>query len=94
MEVDVGWSKASHEPAWRGGEVTGIIVPDSKHRIRLVAETAASGLQPSRPPLPSETPNNHVFYALQWFFFAAAAAVIYVLALRRRQSGEAGHAQP
>ena len=88
MEVDIGWSKSSKPPAWRGGEVSGIVVPDSKHRIRLVATSAAPGLQPSLPPSPSGTANNHLLYALQWFFFAAAAAVIYGLALRRRRAGE------
>jgi cytochrome oxidase assembly protein ShyY1 len=85
MEVDVGWSKASRAPAWKGGEVEGVIVPDSRHGIRLIADNGPTGLPPSRPPLPAETPNNHLLYALQWFFFAAAAAVIYVLALRKRQ---------
>ena len=88
MQVDIGWSKQSTQPQWRGGEVSGVIVPDSKHRIRLVADRAPAGLQPSKPPLPADTPNNHFLYALQWFFFAAAAAVIYVLALRRRQRSE------
>ncbi|TFI58911.1 SURF1 family protein [Sphingomonas parva] len=88
MEVDIGWSRSGEAPAWRGGEVNGIIVPDSTHRIRLVAQAPAAGLQASRPPSPSETPNNHLAYALQWFFFAATAAVIYVLALRRRREEE------
>jgi surfeit locus 1 family protein len=85
MEVDIGWSKSGEAPRWSGGEVRGIIVPDAKHRIRLVAETPAAGLQPSRSPDPAETSNNHLAYAVQWFLFAAAAAVIYVLALRKRQ---------
>jgi hypothetical protein len=85
MQVVVGWSKSSAAPAWRGGPVSGIIAPDRKHRIRLVADRAAPGLEPSRPPNPAETPNNHLLYAIQWFFFAAAAAVIYALALRRRR---------
>lgn len=84
MEVDMGWSKDSKPPKWRGGEVSGIIAPDDKHVIRLVSATPAPGLRPSAPPSPDTIPNNHLFYALQWFFFAAAAALIYVLALRRR----------
>jgi cytochrome oxidase assembly protein ShyY1 len=87
MQVDVGWSKAGQAPAWKGGAVEGVIVPDSQHRIRLVATNSPAGLPPSRPGLPSEMPNNHLFYALQWFFFALAAAVIYVLALRTQQHG-------
>lgn len=90
MEVDVGWSKASGSPAWKGGTVEGVIVPDSRHRIRLVADNRPAGLPPSRPPLPAETPNNHLLYALQWFFFAAAAAIIYILALRKRRAREDG----
>ncbi len=87
MQVDMGWSTSSAAPAgWRGGEVSGLIAPDVAHKIRLVSERPAPGLQPSAPPSPELTPNNHRLYALQWFFFAAAAAVIYLLALRRRQN--------
>lgn len=85
MQVDMGWSKESRPPVWRGGEVSGVIVPDSEHRIRLVSGTAAPGLEPSQPPSAETIPNNHRFYAYQWFFFAAAAALIFILALRRRQ---------
>jgi surfeit locus 1 family protein len=85
MQVDMGWSTASGAPAWRGGPVSGVIAPDSRHIIRLVAATPAPGLQPSAPPSPADIPNNHLFYAFQWFFFAAAAAVIYLIALRRRR---------
>ena len=89
MQVDMGWSKSSAAPAgWSGGPVRGVIAPDSAHRIRLVSAEPAQGLQPSAPPSPALTPNNHLMYALQWFFFALAAAVIYWLALRRRQSKE------
>ena len=85
MQVDMGWSKSSAAPGgWSGGEVTGVIAPDSAHRIRLVSERPAPGLQSSAPPSPELMPNNHLMYAIQWFFFALAAAVIYVLALRRR----------
>lgn len=85
LQADMGWSNASTAPAWRGGEVRGVIAPDSRHLIRLVSTTPAPGLEPSAPPSPAEVPNNHLFYALQWFFFAAAAALIYGLALRRRE---------
>jgi surfeit locus 1 family protein len=96
MQVDIGWSKSSDPPQWTGGPVSGLVAPDRQNRIRLVAEQAAPGLVPSRPPSPANTPNNHLLYALQWFFFAAAAAVIYVLALRRRQAAPlaAGEAKP
>ena len=94
MQVDKGWSTSAGAPAWRGGEVRGVIAPDSRHRIRLVAEEAADGLQPSARPDPSETPNNHFFYAIQWFLFAGIAALIYVLALRRRQRSSASPPSP
>jgi cytochrome oxidase assembly protein ShyY1 len=91
MQVDMGWSQGHQPPAWRGGEVSGVIAPDREHRIRLVSDSAAPGLEPSARPNPEDLPNNHLMYAFQWFFFALAAAVIYVLALRRRQkvAGEA-----
>jgi cytochrome oxidase assembly protein ShyY1 len=85
MQVDVGWSKSPDPPQWRGGEVSGIIVPDRKHRIRLVSAAPAAGLERSAARSPADTPNNHLLYAIQWFFFAASALVIYALALRRRQ---------
>ena len=86
MQVDMGWSRAHQPPrGWRGGAVSGTIAPDRAHRIRLVSETAAPGLEPSALPDPNELPNNHLVYALQWFLFAAAAGVIYFLALRRRR---------
>jgi surfeit locus 1 family protein len=94
MQVDVGWSRSSANPAWKGGAVSGLIVPDRKHVIRLVADQAAPGLEPSKRPSPADTPNNHLMYALQWFFFALAAAVIYVLALRSRQRKAAGGTPP
>ena len=85
MIVDIGWSAALGAPVrYGGGAVAGIIVPDSKHLIRLVASNPAPGLQPSQPPGPATIPNNHRVYAAQWFFFAAAAALIYWLAVRKR----------
>ena len=85
MQVETGWSRSSDAPRWRGGAVNGIIVPDSRHRIRLVADAPVAGLAPVAQPSPEQMPNNHLLYALQWFFFAAAAAIIYLLALKRRQ---------
>ena len=84
MQVDIGWSTSSKDPPWRGGAVSGLIVPDRKHKIRLVADKAAPGLEPSMAPTPEGTPNNHLAYAFQWFAFAIMALVIYGLALRRR----------
>ena len=85
MEVDAGWSRAPAPPTWTGGAVSGTVVPDRLHRIRLVADQAAPGLQPSAPTAPRDVPNNHMAYAVQWFLFALTAAIIYLIALRRRQ---------
>jgi cytochrome oxidase assembly protein ShyY1 len=95
MQVDAGWSESSASPAWGGGAVSGLIVSDREHRIRLVAESAAPGLEPSKPPSPEDMPNNHMLYAFQWLFFAIAALVIYALALRKRlREGKAVDAGP
>lgn len=89
MVVDAGWSKNPNaRPNWAGGEVTGVIGPDRKARLRLVSGAGLGGLQASAPPSPASIPNNHISYAVQWFFFAIAAAVIYVLALRKRLEDE------
>jgi surfeit locus 1 family protein len=84
MQIDMGWSRDPHAPAWRGGEVSGTIAPDREHQIRLVSDAAAPGLEPSAAPDPADIPNNHLMYAGQWFFFALLAGIIYVIALRRR----------
>jgi surfeit locus 1 family protein len=86
MQVDMGWSDRSTNPAWTGGRVSGVIAPDTRHRILLVSTAPAPGLQASAPPNPADVPNNHRSYAVQWFAFAAAAAIIYVLALRHRRA--------
>jgi len=85
MEVDIGWSVAPAHPDWKGGAVAGIIVPDRRHRIRLVADQPAPGLQRSVPMSPADVPNNHFAYAIQWFLFALTAVIIFLVALRRRQ---------
>jgi surfeit locus 1 family protein len=51
---------------------------------RLVADAPVAGLSANARPDPSEVPNNHLAYAVQWFLFAATALVIYVIAVRRR----------
>jgi cytochrome oxidase assembly protein ShyY1 len=90
MSVEVGWSKNPNVAVnWRGGPVSGIIAPDRKTRMRLVAATSPQGLEPSAPPSIDQIPNNHRSYAVQWFLFALIAAVIYVLALRKKQKDEA-----
>ena len=85
MSVEVGWSKNPNlRVNWPGGLVSGMIAPDRRSRIRLVAASAPQGLEPSAPPSLSSIPNNHRSYALQWFAFAVTALVIYVLAVRKR----------
>ena len=83
MSVELGWSKNPNVAVkWPGGLVSGIIAPDSRTRMRLVAASSPPGLEPSAPPSIEQIPNNHRSYAIQWFLFALIAAVIYGLALR------------
>jgi cytochrome oxidase assembly protein ShyY1 len=89
MSVEVGWSKDPNAVVnWKGGPVSGVIAPDRRTRIRLVASSAPPGLEPSAPPSLEQIPNNHRSYAVQWFSFAVIALVIYALALRRRSPQE------
>jgi surfeit locus 1 family protein len=90
MSVELGWSKNPNVVVkWPGGPVSGIIAPDRKTRMRLVAATSPPGLEPSAPPSIDQIPNNHRSYAVQWFLFALIAAVIYALALRKKLKDEA-----
>ena len=90
MAVELGWSKNPNAGAgWEGGEVSGIIAPDRKSRMRLVSATGLGGLEPGKPPSTATIPNNHRSYAVQWFLFAVLAALIYGLALRKRWRQEA-----
>ena len=85
MSVELGWSKDPNAKfSWPGGPVSGVIAPDRRSRMRLVAASAPPGLQPSAEPSLATIPNNHRSYALQWFAFAATALVIYGLALRKK----------
>lgn len=90
-EIAIGWSRNPTPPEWRGGTVTGTIAPLGE-TVRLVANEPQAGLEPLARPNPSEIPNNHWAYAIQWFFFAVTALVIYALALKRRlaRKGEQG----
>jgi surfeit locus 1 family protein len=89
MSVEVGWS---HNPnariSWSGGPVSGIIVPDRRSRMRLVAASAPPGLEPSKVPdvasISPVTPAGHRGYAATWFSLAVVALVIYGFAVRRR----------
>ncbi|MEO5972519.1 MAG: SURF1 family protein [Sphingomicrobium sp.] len=86
IAVELGWSaNPAVAVTWPGGTVSGIIAPDRKTRLRLVADAPpVPGLQASAPPSLEVIPNNHRFYAVQWFLFAAIALLIYGLAVRTR----------
>ena len=91
MSVEVGWSKNPNTKVnWPGGPVSGIIVPDRRSRMRLVAASAPPGLEASKVPDVTTaspiSPAVHRGYAATWFAFAAIALVIYGLALRKRVS--------
>lgn len=94
MAVQVGWTRNPNAKVnWPGGLVSGIIVPDSKADIRLVAATAPPGLEPSKTPsaasISSVTPATHRGYAATWFALAAAALIVYGAALwKRMKSGD------
>lgn len=89
MSVAVGWSKDPNAKVnWVGGPVSGIIAPDNRTRIRLVAASAPPGLETVAPPTLASISNNHRSYAFQWFAFAGIAALIYGLALRLRWKKE------
>ncbi len=80
-QVVLGWSRDPKAMVqWRGGEVMGIVAPGP----RLVADPPLAGLEANARPDPSDLPNNHLSYAVQWFLFAAVALVIYGLAVRKR----------
>lgn len=91
IRVNVGWS-AQPDAALRpslDGIVAGRLGAVGEDRpIILTAATAAPPLVPSAPASIESIPNNHRFYAFQWFFFALAAALIYWLALRRRNAAK------
>lgn len=79
-QVVLGWSRDPKPAQWRGGEVMGVVAPGP----RLVADPPVAGLAANAHPDPSDLPNNHLSYAVQWFLFAAVALVIYALAVRKR----------
>lgn len=86
MAVELGWSKNPNAGRnYKGGLVSGVIVPDKIARMRLVAAEPVAGLQASARPSLSTIRNNHLGYAITWFLFAIIAPVIYILALRKRE---------
>lgn len=85
--LDIGWSKQPDLlPHVRESRVfTGIAAGGEEGAPPIVVlDEPIPPLQASGRPMSADLPNNHLFYALQWFFFALAAAIIYLLALRRR----------
>jgi surfeit locus 1 family protein len=91
LSVEVGWSKNPNaRTTWRGGLVSGVIVPDDRSRFRIVADGAAPGLEQSAPPTPAVnvSPTRNRGYAATWFSFAAIALIIYALAVRKRLKEE------
>src|SRR6185437_3191486 len=93
MTVEVGWSTDPNAKVnWAGGLVSGMIVRDRVHQIRLVAASAPPGLEPAGLPSVETavpvTPARNRLYALQWFSFAAIALIIYGMALRRQWKQE------
>jgi surfeit locus 1 family protein len=89
MAVYVGWSKDPRaRVSWGGGPVTGMIVRDRVHRIRLIAASAPPGLEPSEIPSVEDAvdvpPIQNWIYVFTWFSFALIALLIYGLAVRKR----------
>ncbi len=89
MSVEVGWSKNPNAKVnWPGGPVSGVIVPDRRTRIRLVAATAPPGLEPSATPTVESaspiSPSGHRMYAATWFALALVALIIYIIAVMKR----------
>ncbi|QSR17389.1 SURF1 family cytochrome oxidase biogenesis protein [Novosphingobium sp. KA1] len=82
--VVIGWSNSPAVVEWHGGRVVGTLSPDRDHGERVIADPPLGGLAANAKPDPSEIPNNHLAYAVQWFLFAATALVIYGLALLKR----------
>lgn len=94
MSVELGWSKNPNAKVnWTGGPVSGVIVPDRRSRMRLVAATSPPGLEPSKVPdvrsASPVSPAGHRGYAATWFGLAVVALVIYGLALAKRWRQEA-----
>jgi surfeit locus 1 family protein len=89
MSVEVGWSQNPNAKVnWSGGPVSGVIVPDRRSRMRLVAASAPAGLEPSKMPdvttVSPVTPAGHRGYAATWFSLAVVALIIYGFAVRKR----------
>ncbi len=89
LRVNAGWTHMPDEslrPALARITTGTLGLVEADGLITIVSAAARPPLAPSAPPRLDRLPNNHLFYAFQWFFFAAAAALIFWLALRRRLS--------
>jgi surfeit locus 1 family protein len=87
MSVELGWSKNPNATVnWTGGLVSGLIVPDSQSRMRLVAASPVPGIEQGAVPAPTVriTPGRNRGYAATWFALAVAALTVYLLAVRKR----------
>lgn len=87
--VNAGWSQLpdAERRITISGIVAGTLGPVEPGRpIVLTSAAATPPLAPSAAPGIEEIPNNHLFYAVQWFFFAAVAVVIFLIALRQRMA--------
>lgn len=98
LTADMGISQSSDAPRWTGGVVRGRLIwaPSGQPLVArlfarplapepmIVSEIAAPGLEPTASPDPSDIPNNHFSYAVQWFLFAAVAIAVYATALWQR----------
>ena len=87
--VNAGWEQLPDDD--RRLTVEGLVAGmlgavEPERPIVITSATASPPLVPGAPPSLEEVPNNHRFYAFQWFFFAGLALLIYWLALRRRLS--------
>ena len=85
MAVEIGWSKDPNAgTGWKGGEVSGIIAPDSRSRMRLVSATGLGGLAASKPPSPDSSPTTICPTPCNGSCSPALRSLIYVLALRKK----------
>jgi surfeit locus 1 family protein len=87
LMVNAGWADqpaAAHRLSLNGIVAGRLSVVGEDGPVILTAATAVAPLAPSAPPSIENIPNNHRFYAIQWFLFAAAALIIYLIALRAR----------
>jgi surfeit locus 1 family protein len=87
IRINAGWADRPDAAArlTMDGLVAGRLgLVEADGPVTLTSATPAPPLAPSQGPSIANIPNNHRFYAVQWFAFAAIALIIYLIALRRR----------